>query len=83
MKAEIDRRLALQAAGTMLPFAVIDNKSRRAVGMTTYMNVDSVNRRVEIGSTWYRKCVQRTSLNTQCKLLLLGHAFEALHCIAV
>jgi len=83
MQAEIERRLTLQAAGAMLPFAVIDNATERAVGMTTYMNVDAVNRRVEIGSTWYRKSVQRTALNTQCKLMLLTHAFETLDCIAV
>ncbi|HEY7294826.1 MAG TPA: GNAT family protein [Dehalococcoidia bacterium] len=84
MGAEIERRLALQAAGSMLPFAVIDAESGgRAVGMTTYMNVDAANRRVEIGSTWYRKSVQRSGLNTCCKLLLLTHAFEALDCIAV
>jgi RimJ/RimL family protein N-acetyltransferase len=71
----------------MLPFAVIDDEAGqgggRAVGMTTYMNVDAGNKRVEIGSTWYRKCVQRTDLNTRCKLLLLRHAFETLGCIAV
>jgi N-acetyltransferase len=83
MAGEIDRRLGLQAAGSMLPFAVIDTPTGRAVGMTTYMNVDSINRRVEIGATWYRKSVQRTELNTQCKLLLLTHAFQALQCIAV
>jgi N-acetyltransferase len=83
MGADIDRRLALQANGAMLPFAVIDNTTARAVGMTTYMNVDVVNRRVEIGSTWYRKAVQRTEINTQCKLMLLTHAFETLGCIAV
>ena len=83
MGADIDRRLALQANGAMLPFAVIDNTNSRAVGMTTYMNVDAVNRRVEIGSTWYRKAVQRTEINTQCKLMLLTHAFETLGCIAV
>jgi RimJ/RimL family protein N-acetyltransferase len=81
--AEIERRLGLQAAGTMLPWAVVDPVIDRAVGMTTYMNVDAINRRVEIGSTWYAKSVQRTSLNTEAKLLLLGHAFEALACIAV
>ncbi|HWE20584.1 MAG TPA: GNAT family protein [Hyphomicrobiaceae bacterium] len=85
--AEIDRRLGLQAASSMLPFAVIDDEAGqgggRAVGMTTYMNVDAGNKRVEIGSTWYRKCVQRTDLNTRCKLLLLRHAFETLGCIAV
>lgn len=82
MEAEIGRRLALQAAGSMLPFAVRDADGRVA-GMTTYMNIDAGNRRLEIGSTWYAKRVQRTPLNTQCKLLLLGHAFEALGCIAV
>ncbi len=82
MPAEIDRRLALQAAGAMLPFTVFDAEGGIA-GMTTYMNVDAANRRVEIGSTWYARRVQRTALNTQCKLLLLGHAFEKLDCIAV
>jgi RimJ/RimL family protein N-acetyltransferase len=83
MAAEIERRLRLQAAGSMLPFAVIDNATSQAVGMTTYMNADAINRRLEIGSTWYRKSVQRTDLNTHCKLLLLAHAFDVLNCIAV
>lgn len=83
MREEIERRLKLQAQGSMLPWAVIDNASGRAVGMTTYMNIDATNKRVEIGSTWYRKIVQRTGMNTQCKFLLLQHAFETLHCIAV
>ncbi|WP_341704894.1 GNAT family protein [Ferrovibrio sp.] len=83
MAAEITRRLGLQQQGSMLPFAVIDAASGRAVGMTTYMNIDAANRRVEIGSTWYRKSVQRSSLNSRAKLLLLEHAFERLGCIAV
>jgi RimJ/RimL family protein N-acetyltransferase len=82
MKKEIDRRLGLQAAGSMLPFTVFDADGKIA-GMSTYMNVDTPNRRVEIGSTWYAKRVQRSALNTQCKLLLLAHAFEKLDCIAV
>ncbi len=82
MAKEIDRRLSLQATGSMLPFTVFDAEGNVA-GMTTYMNVDAANRRVEIGSTWYTKRVQRSPLNTQCKLLLLGHAFEQLDCIAV
>ena len=81
--AEIDRRLGLRETGSMLPFAVIAPETGRAVGMTTYMNIDAVNRRVEIGSTWYRRAVQRSPINTECKLMLLGHAFEALDCIAV
>ena len=83
MEVEIARRLGLQEAGSMLPFAVIESSSGKAVGMTTYMNVDAANRRVEIGSTWYRARVQRSALNTECKRLLLGHAFETLDCIAV
>lgn len=82
MAAEIERRLGLQAKDTMLPFTVLDADGRVA-GMTTYMNVDGANRRVEIGSTWYAKRVQRSGLNTECKLMLLTHAFEALNCIAV
>ncbi len=82
MDAEIERRLALQAIGSMLPFTVRDAQGRIA-GMTTYMNVDAANRRLEIGSTWYARRVQRTTLNTECKLMLLGHAFDALDCIAV
>lgn len=83
MRAEIDRRLGLQAAGLMLPFTVIDTATGKPAGMTTYMNVDAANRRVEIGSTWYRRSVQRTPLNTEAKRLLLTHAFETLDCIAV
>jgi N-acetyltransferase len=82
MRKEIDRRLELQAAGSMLPFTVVDAGGKVA-GMTTYMNVDAPNRRLEIGSTWYAQRVQRSALNTQCKLLLLAHAFERLDCIAV
>jgi glucosamine--fructose-6-phosphate aminotransferase (isomerizing) len=82
MAAEIDRRLALQAAGAMTPFTVLDHGGR-VVGMTTYMNIDDVHRRVEIGSTWYAAGVQKTLLNTQAKLLLLAHAFDGLGCIAV
>lgn len=82
MAAEIERRLALQAAGAMLPFTVRDAEGRIA-GMTTYMHIDAANRRVEIGSTWYARRVQRTALNTECKLMLLHHAFEVLDCIAV
>jgi RimJ/RimL family protein N-acetyltransferase len=82
MAAEIERRLALQRAASMLPFAVLDT-SGRAVGMTSLMHIDAANRRVEIGSTWYRASVQRSALNTECKRLLLTHAFETLDCIAV
>ncbi len=66
----------------MTPFAIL-NASGKAVGMTTFMNTDKTNRRVEVGSTWYRASVQRSPLNTECKLLMLRHAFDDLDCIAV
>jgi RimJ/RimL family protein N-acetyltransferase len=83
MVAEIDRRLGLLAAGSMLPFTVSEAGSGTIVGMTTFMNVDAVNRRVEIGSTWYAQRVRRSALNTECKRMLLAHAFDSLQCIAV
>ena len=83
MRAEIDRRLGLAAKGSMLPLTVIDNSSGKPVGMTTFMNADAANRRVEIGATWYRRSVQRTAINTECKLMMLRHAFGAWSCIAV
>lgn len=82
MTTEIERRLGLQAAGSMLPFTVFDADGR-ICGMTTFMHVDAASRRVEIGSTWYAKRVQRTPLNTECKRMLLAHAFVTLDCIAV
>ena len=66
-----------------MPFAVRDNASSDIIGSTRYFNVDAPNRRLEIGHTWYAKRAQRTAINTDCKLLLLTHAFEILGCIAV
>lgn len=80
---EIRRRLGLRQQGSMLPFTVRRVDNGRAVGMTTYMNVDARNQRLEIGSTWYARSVQRSALNTECKRMLLGHAFDDLGCIAV
>jgi N-acetyltransferase len=66
-----------------MPFVVRDNTDGSLVGSTRYFNVDAVNRRLEIGHTWYAKRAQRTAINTECKLLLLTHAFETLRCIGV
>ena len=83
----IDTLLAARDAGTVLPFAVRrmrpDGAAGEVVGCTRYLNVDAPNRRLEIGGTWYARSVQRTGLNTEAKLLLLGHAFEQLDAIAV
>ena len=82
MAAEIERRHGLEAKDTLMLLTRLDGNGRVA-GITTYMKVDGADRRVEIGSTWYAKRVQRSGLNTECKLMLLTHAFEALNCIAV
>ena len=81
--AEIDRRLALQAAGKMAPWAIVDARSGAAVGVTTYTNIDEANRRLEIGSTWMGTAAHGTGINPAAKLLLLTRAFEDLNCIAV
>ncbi|NYD77182.1 GNAT family N-acetyltransferase [Arthrobacter cupressi] len=83
MAAEIERRLALQERGSMLPFATRLNGSGRLIGMTTYMNIDAVTPRVEIGSTWNAASAHGSGSNADSKLLLLRHAFETLGCPAV
>ena len=83
MRAEIDRRLAEQVAGTMLPFTVRRSGGAVVVGMTTYMNIEAEVPRLEIGSTWTAASAQRTGINTEAKLLLPTHAFETLGCLAV
>jgi RimJ/RimL family protein N-acetyltransferase len=83
MAEDVASRLARREAGQCLPFVVLDPTSGAPVGMTNYWNIDAPNRRVEIGGTWYRRAVQRSALNTECKRMLLAHAFETLDCIAV
>ena len=83
MRCYIETALREQEAGLWLPFAVIYLESGRAIGSTRYGNISLPNRRVEIGWTWYGKAFQRTSVNTECKLLLLTHAFERLGMIRI
>lgn len=88
MAAEIDRRLRLQEAGSMLPFTtrLLDPATGgpgRVIGMTTYMNIDAATPRVEVGSTWNAASSHGTGTNADSKLLLLRHAFETLGCPAV
>ena len=78
-----DIAIGLQKEGKALPFVIRENFSGNIVGSTRYCNVDAANKRLEIGYTWYAKRVQRTAINTECKLMLLRHAFEDLHCNAV
>lgn len=81
--AYIDSALRMREDLGALPFAVRDNADNEIVGCTRYFNVDAANRRLEIGHTWYATRAQRTAINTECKLLLLTHAFDTLKCIAV
>jgi RimJ/RimL family protein N-acetyltransferase len=81
--AWIDAAAAMREQNGTLAFAVRATDTGAIVGSTRFCNVDSANRRLEIGYTWYATRVQRTALNTECKLMMLTHAFEKLGCIAV
>ncbi|NDI86881.1 GNAT family N-acetyltransferase [Undibacterium crateris] len=75
--------LEMQQQQRALPFAVRDNLSGKIIGSTRYCNIEHVHQRVEIGYTWYARSAQRSGVNTECKQLLLRHAFEVWQCIAV
>lgn len=79
IKTALDMR---ENAGAM-PFIVREKGTGKIIGCTRYFNVDESNQRLEIGYTWYSESYQRTGLNTECKYLLLTHAFEKLDAIAV
>lgn len=81
--AYIQSALAEQRAGTMLPWVVRDATTGRVVGSTRYYDIVTPIDRVELGYTWYAKSVQRSHVNTACKLLLLQHAFDTLRCQVV
>lgn len=83
MEGEIARRLDLQSAGAMAPWAIMPVATGEAVGMTTFMNLDPANSRLEIGSTWLGREAQGTGVNAAAKLLLLARAFDDLGCMAV
>jgi len=83
MLEEIETRLDKQREGALAPWAILDPSRGKAIGMTTYLNIDADNRRVEIGSTWMGKEAQGTGVNPGAKLLLMTRAFEQLDCIGV
>ncbi len=83
MQAWVMELLNAQAQGTDLPFAVIHLASGVAIGSTRYMEIRRLHRALEIGGTWYALAFQRTAVNTECKYLLLRHAFEELGCLRV
>jgi N-acetyltransferase len=79
----ITQALALRAGGTQLAFAIVEVASGRAIGSTRYLNITPHDRGLEIGWTWLAPAAQRTAVNTECKYLLLQHAFEELGAIRV
>jgi N-acetyltransferase len=83
MGAMIEEAVAARDRGLALPFATVERPSGRPVGSTRFGNIDPANRRVEIGWSWIAPPWQRTAINTEAKLLMLRHAFEALGCIRV
>ncbi len=83
MQGWVCERLELHQRGENLPFTVFDLASGSIVGSTSFSTISEENRNAEIGWTWYARPYQRTGVNTDCKYLLLGHAFEALGCIRV
>jgi N-acetyltransferase len=76
-----ERMLALQAGGGLT--FLVRRLDGRPVGSSSYLNVDGPNRRLEIGATWYAAAARRTGVNSETKLLMLGHAFDTLGCVAV
>ncbi|MCH1912159.1 GNAT family N-acetyltransferase [Leptospira noguchii] len=83
MKQWIEKALTEEKEKSSLPFVVQSKADGKIIGSTRYMNIEKTDRRLEIGSTWYSKEYQKTFVNTECKFLLLEHAFENLNCIAV
>jgi N-acetyltransferase len=83
MEDAIETFLRLRDQGTMMPFTVRLASTGRVVGMTTFCNIDAANRRLEIGYAWFARSSQGTGVNAASKLLMLGHAFDELGCIAV
>ncbi|MBN8557191.1 MAG: GNAT family N-acetyltransferase [Proteobacteria bacterium] len=82
-RAYIDAALQARAEGQRFAFAVIDAASERVLGSTSFHDILPAVRRVEIGYTWYARSVQRTHVNTTCKLMLMSHAFDTLGCAVV
>jgi RimJ/RimL family protein N-acetyltransferase len=79
----IDKAFAEQQRGESVVFATVERSSGQVIGSTRFMNIDRLNRRVEIGSTWIAPAWQRTAVNTEAKYLMLRHAFEVWKCFRV
>jgi len=79
----LEKCLAEQGRGESIVFATVERSSGKVIGSTRFMNIDRINRRVEIGSTWIAPAYQRTAVNTEAKYLMLRHAFEVWQCFRV
>jgi N-acetyltransferase len=79
----VEKAFQEQERGESVVFATIERSSEKVIGSTRFMNIDRLNRRVEIGSTWIAPAWQRTAINTEAKYLMLRHAFEVWKCIRV
>jgi len=82
-RAYIENALQMREQGSRFAFAVIDEAGERVLGSTSYHDILPAVQRVEIGYTWYAQSVQRSHVNTTCKLLMMGHAFDTLGCAVV
>ena len=83
MLAYVEHAISQRSKGHQLPFVVRDKASKRVIGTTRYYQISPTNRNLSIGYTWYSESAQRTGVNTECKLMLLQHAFEEAGCISV
>lgn len=81
--AYLDTALQGRAAGTVMPFAIVERASGRVIGSTRFWKIDRNNRKLEIGHTWLSASAQRTRANTEAKWLLLAYAFDTLQCVRV
>jgi N-acetyltransferase len=83
IESYIKSALAGRDAHTVIPFTIVQRESNRIIGSTRFWKIDRANRKQEIGHTWLAASTQRTGINTEAKLLMLTHAFEAMHCVRV
>ncbi|PEJ13956.1 GNAT family N-acetyltransferase [Bacillus toyonensis] len=83
MQQYVQKAIKSYGKGTQIPFAVVDQQTNKIVGSTRLYNISVEDKTVELGQTWYHPIVQRTSINTECKYMLLQYAFEKLHMLRV
>ncbi len=83
MQQYVQKAIKGYGRGTQIPLVVVDQQTNKIVGSTRLYNISVEDKTVELGQTWYHPSVQRTSINTECKYMLLQYAFEKLHMLRV